>query len=271
MDDASRQQKRKLKREQLKLGERVAAAGLSPRPARHEIIAIAEVLRTKLLESSNSRRASEAAALSHTLMDKALKAWPPRVEIACRKGCSYCCYSYVMVLPPEVFRIAEQVRSGRAGTPVASVVAERAVPLRGLDTKARTGAKLPCPLLENGMCSVYEVRPIVCRQATSLALQSCIDEFEGMDKDGVVEISSAHMTHAGNANVVMLGAMRSAGLPTEAYELSSALVAALEAPDTEAHWLAGADVFRDVPKGLARPAQVDQVAAQIAAVLRGQA
>lgn len=268
MDEASRQQKRKVVREQVKLGTKVAAAGLAPRPPRHEVIAVAQLLRAKLTERDNPRRASEAAGLFHTLMEKALKTWPPRVEIACRKGCNYCCYAYVMVLPPEVFRVADLVRAGRTGGLSAGQIAERAAPLRGLGTKERTGAKLPCPLLADGMCSVYDARPLVCRQATSLNLQACIEEFEGIDRDGVVEISSAHMTHAGNANVVMLGAMRGAGLPTEAYELSSALVAALAAPDTEARWLAGEDVFRDAPKGLARPAQVDQVAAQIAAVLR---
>lgn len=265
MDEASRQQKRKVLREQVKLGSKLLAAGLPPRPDRGAVIAVAQVLKAKLVERDNPRRASEAAALSHALMEKALKSFPARVEIACKKGCNYCCYSYAMVVPPEVFRLAELVREGRAGSLTREEIERRSEPLRGLGTVERTGAKLPCPLLDQGVCTVYDARPLVCRQATSLNLQSCLDEFEGIDKRGSVEISSAHMTHSGNANVVMLGAMRAAGLPTVAYELSSALVAALAATDTEVRWLAGEEVFRDCPRGMARPAQIDQVAAQIAA------
>lgn len=267
MDDASRQQKRRVLREQVKLGAKLMSAGFAVRPKRQEIIAVAQVLRSKLIERENPTRASEAAELAHGVMERALRAAPARVAIACRKGCAYCCHSYVMVLPPEVFRLARAVRARSSSAIDASEVTRRGAPLRGLGPAERIGAKLACPLLENGACCVYEERPLVCRQATSLSLPACIEEFEGIDKGGSIEISSAHMTHSSNAHVVLLGAMRGAGLPTFAYELSAALAVALAIPDSEQRWLDGEDIFNDIPRAPARPAQVEQVAAQIAAEL----
>ncbi len=267
MSDDTRQQKRKLQREMVKLGKSVVAAGVKPVPHRAEIAAAAHVLRAKLTERSNGHRASEAAALAHDMMETALKTWPGKVEIACRKGCSYCCHTFVMTIAPEIFRVAEMIRAGRVKGIDVAIVESRAAPLKGLGPDQRTGSKLPCPLLQDGMCSVYAERPIVCRQATSLSLPSCIDEYEGIDKTGQVKVSSAHLAHAGNANVALLGAMRAVGLDTKAYEFSSALVVALSAPDTEQRWLEGEDVFREISAPVARLPEIDHVAAEIAADL----
>lgn len=267
MGGGSRQRKRQLLRDQLKLGHKVISAGLAVHPKRDEIIAVAQVLRSKLVERENLCRAREAAELAHLLMERALRAAPAKVAIACRKGCGYCCHSYVMALPPEVFRLSHAIRAGGSESIDATEVARRTAPLRGLGPAERIGAKLACPLLENGACSAYELRPLVCRQATSLSLPVCIEEFDGIDKGGSIEISAAHMTHSSNANVVLLGAMRGAGLPTQAYELAAALVAALAMPDSERRWLEGEDVFGDVPRAPSRPAPVERVATQIAAEL----
>lgn len=266
MSDGSRQQKRKQQRELGKLGRQVLAEGLAPHPKRPSIIAVAEVLRAKLTERGNEHRAGEAAALTHKLMETSLGVYKPQVEIACRKGCSYCCSTYVMAVAPDVFRLATVIRAGRIGTPASAMVTERAAPLRGLGPDERTGAKLACPLLVDGACSVYAERPTVCRQATSLSLPSCIEEYEGIDRDGHVQVSSAHLAHASNATVILLGAMRAVGLETHGYELSEALVVALGGADTEQRWLDHEDVFKGVARHPRAP-EIDRVAAQIAADL----
>ena len=271
MDDATRQQRRQLQREQMKAGRAAMATGLATGPRRADVIAVARVLKSKLAEHDNPRRASEAAALAQALNETSLKARPPtRVKIACSKGCSYCCYGFVGILPPEAFRLADAVRAGRAGKLDAATVRARTVPLRGLGPDARIGRKLACPLLgDGGVCSVYADRPLVCRQATSLSLPACIEEFEGIDREGRIEVSQVHLAHSGNAHVILLGALAAVGLPTEAFELSGALDVALAEPDAERRWLAGEAIFANLPRNVARSADVTMVANTIAQELRG--
>ncbi len=266
MVDESREQRRKELRERVKQGERLLGTGLPTAPRRPDVLAIAEVLRAKLLDRDNPGRASEAARLAHRLAQRSLTAFPSRARIACSKGCGYCCHSLVGVVPPEVFRLANAVRAGTsAGLDVAGVRA-RAQPLKGLSAAERVGAKLPCPLLVAGSCSVYADRPLVCRQTTSLSLPACIEEYEGIDRDGKVEISSTHLAHASNAHLAFLGALAGAGLPIAAYELAAGLDLVLSDPDAERRWLAGEAVFAALPE-VERPREVAVIATGVAAAL----
>lgn len=234
------------------------------KPGRDDVIAVAQVLRSKLAELDNHRRASEAVALAQRLAETSLKTYPAKTPIACARGCSYCCYGFVSVIAPEAFRLADAVRAG-ISAPIDAATARAAATLtRGIAPDDRVGRKLPCPLLHDGACSVYEVRPLVCRQATSLSLPGCVEEFEGIDRDGRIPISSVHLAHASNANVALLGAMLAAGLPTEAYELGAALEVALADADCERRWLAGENVFAAAGRPVPRQREADQVAAAIA-------
>lgn len=264
MTQTSRQQRRKIEREQTALGNRLLRAGLAAEPRREEVIAIARVIAGKLGETTNDTRASQAAGLAHDLFEASLKARPSRVEIACRDKCSYCCHQYVGVVPPEVFRLADAVRAdrSRAGD-VASVIA-RCAPLRGLSPEVRVGRKLPCPLLVDNRCSTYAQRPLVCRQTTSLDLSGCLEEFEGHNMGERMQASSAHLAHAGSAHVILLGALRSAGLPDTAFELSAALDVALSDSQCQTRWLSGEPVFGSA-QTVPPPPRVDMVARQIAA------
>lgn len=260
----SRQQRRKIERERRKLGERGLQRGIGTTPSRAEVVGVAEILRAKLLEPGNDRRASEAAGLAQNLAERSLRAFPSDAKIACSKGCNYCCHGFVGVVPPEAFRIAEAIRDGRARGIDARTARDKAQPIIGIEPAARVGRKLPCPLLVDGMCSVYEQRPLVCRQTTSLSLPGCIEEFEGVDPDGRIEISSTHLAHSSNAHVVLLGALIAVGLPSEAYELGATLDVVLADADCEKRWLAGEKVFAALTSTVRRQSQVDFVARRIA-------
>jgi hypothetical protein len=64
--------------------------------------------------------------------------------------------------------------------------------------------------------------------------------------------------------VALIAALRAADLPTEAHELSGALDVALTVPDAERRWLAGEDVFRNLPNAVQRPRDLEAVARRIA-------
>jgi hypothetical protein len=270
MSDATRQQRRREMREQIKAGRVLLGKGLSLQPKAAEIVAVAMVVKAKLEEAGNRRRASEAAELAQTLVETSITVRPPTVQkIACAKGCAYCCHTFVAITPPEAFRLADAVRAGRAGGMTADVVRVRGAALIGVRPNERIGRKLACPLLVDGACSVYRHRPLACRQATSLDLTACIDEFEGRDLEARIPISGAYLNYASNAHVTLLGAMRAAGMSTDALELAAALDVALAIPDAEAQWLAGEDVFRDVQRPGAREAQTERAIQHVADALAG--
>jgi len=270
MSDATRQQRRREVREQIKFGRALFGRGLSLQPKAAEVVAVAMAVKAKLEEAGNPRRASEAAELAQNLVETSVAARPPSVQkIACTKGCAYCCHTFVAITPPEAFRLADAVRSGRAAGMTADVVRARGAPLVGVRPGDRIGRKLACPLLVDGACSVYRHRPLACRQATSLDLGACIDEFEGRNLQAQVPISGAYLNYASNAHITLLGAMRAAGMATDALELAAALDVALAMPDAETRWLAGEDVFRDVQRPGAREARTEQAIQHVADALSG--
>ena len=71
-------------------------------------------------------------------------------QIACTAGCSGCC-QHISVSPVE----AESVRIALEKLP--------AELLALLARRVDTPADAPCPLLVDGLCTVYESRPLICR------------------------------------------------------------------------------------------------------------
>ncbi len=268
MTEPTRQQRRRETREKVKAGRALLGKGLSLQPKAAEIVAVAMVVKVKLEEEGNLRRASEAAELAQTLVETSLKARPPtQQKIACTKGCAYCCHTFVAVTPPEAFRLADAVRAGLAAGMTPEMVRERGRPLMGIAPDQRLGGKLPCPLLVEGACSVYRHRPLVCRQATSLDLTACVDEFEGRNLVTQIPISGVHLQHSSNAHITLLGALKAAGHSTDALDLASALEVTLADPNAERRWLAGEDVFRDVPRHVTREETTRRAIDHIAAAL----
>lgn len=268
MSEVTRQQRRQEVRERLKAGRHLLSTGLPLQPKSSEIMAVAQAIKAKLDEDGNTRRAGEAAELAQTLAETSLAARPPTQQrIACTRGCSYCCHTFVAITPPEAFRLAAAVRRSKAAGLAPDAVRERARPLIGVSPEARIGGKLACPLLVEGACSVYTFRPLVCRQATSLNVAVCIDEFEGRNLSARIPISGVHIQHASNAHITLLGAMRASGFATDALELAAALDIALAEPEAEARWLQGEDVFKDVPRQVTREARLEQAISHVAAAL----
>jgi len=109
--------------------------------------------------------------------------------ISCQMGCAACCRMLVPLSAPEAFALREYVaqlptdrrtlllnrlsdtkdRVTRAGlwdrlNDVAE--ASRSVPDEELDPINRSyyALRIPCPYLEDEMCSIYEARPAACRE-----------------------------------------------------------------------------------------------------------
>lgn len=92
----------------------------------------------------------------------------PGEKIACRMGCAFCCYIPVECTEQEA-RLAYEASDPSA--------VREAISSRG-DTNFES-----CPFLRDNQCTVYEVRPLACRQYTSVSAMDCAKaHFERDDK-----------------------------------------------------------------------------------------
>jgi len=110
-------------------------------------------------------------------------------SISCQMGCAACCRMMVPLSPPEAFALRDYMeqlpadRRNRIETRVADTtsllkrqglldrlqaVADATTPIpdEQLDpiNRAYYALRLPCPFLENELCSIYEARPAACRE-----------------------------------------------------------------------------------------------------------
>jgi Fe-S-cluster containining protein len=106
-------------------------------------------------------------------------------RISCRAGCGACCRQLVPISEPEAYYLAELIDSMPAERQ--SVIRERfretleALERHGLLNELRKSSalkepdrirvgeaylqlRLPCPLLEDELCSIYPYRPMSCRE-----------------------------------------------------------------------------------------------------------
>jgi Fe-S-cluster containining protein len=173
----------------------------------------------------------------HGAMSAAIDALPSKAQHACAPGCFFCCYLPVDVLAPEAFRIAAHLKRTRSPGELAGLVYRLGAPGRH-DPGTR-----PCVFLDQGRCSIYEVRPMVCRGYNSLSKERC----EAFHHDASVDLKGTKDHVAGSAAEAMedgiIAGLNALGLDAQWYELSSAVLRALETADGPERWARGEAVF----------------------------
>ena len=169
------------------------------------------------------------------------------VEVACTRGCHYCCHLRVEIRPHEAFVLAHHIETRFTPAQRARTVERiertlRLVAPMSADDHVRAG--IPCALLEDGVCSVYEARPATCRKYYSLSVTTCRDVFNDTAAPLTGELEHEQLRRAGNA--VALGyaqGMEDAGFDIARYELHDALHKALTDPRTEKRYRRGKRAF----------------------------
>ena len=189
--------------------------------------------------------AEAAAGLADTVMQTAAEQHPPRPPLACREGCAWCCHKVVGTAAPEVLRIVQFLHEHLSPEDV-SATRDRAVRLdeqrRSLQHDTWAADRLPCPLLVNGRCSVYPVRPLTCRGYNSSDARRC--ELSVTSRSHV-SVPRSEVQH--RLGTFVLDGLRSglaeARLAGDRLELTAALRIALTVPDAADRWLRGEAVF----------------------------
>jgi len=156
-----------------------------------------------------------------------------RPALHCKERCSYCCCKPgVLTLVPEFLRILDHVRSTFSADAISALAARArryASQIEGRSFDDPTDESVPCPLLVDGRCSIYEIRPLVCRGYNSTSVDACRRAHE--DADELVPIFSVIKDVTDGATVGAAQQLKTAGFNDSLVDLGSALNVALAAGD----------------------------------------
>ncbi len=214
--------------------------------------AVHEATRRVLGEVPTAEGAEDLATIAATYADREVAAWRDRpglpVVLACRAGCSYCCHYPVTATVPEVIRITATLQAEATEGELAVLrekIEAHEQARTGLVGPERSRIPVPCPLLEQGRCSAYEIRPLTCRGWTSLDVSRCEAFYQDPSADAAIPIDGVQHAIARGIALGIQGGLRSEGLSDHFVELVPALRIALGDPSAIDRWLAGESSFRD--------------------------
>jgi hypothetical protein len=219
----------------------VEQQGLPARPNLYHVAALTAGA-IEILERDDAQRASAAAQYLYRVAPQSFAASGVESQLACRRGCAFCCHGYVSASAPQVFAAAAALRRDGLGFEAANErVHALAARVRGVDWRARIALREPCALLLDGACSIYAARPLACRGFASYSVETCRRAFERLTDEVIVPAPYASVRSA--LESALRAALKSCRLPAVSYELTGALAQALTEPDAEARWLRGEPVF----------------------------
>jgi len=182
--------------------------------------------------------------IAEEALQHATQAQPPP-PLACKQGCDWCCHLTVGTSIPEVVRIAEYLRQSLSAEELGAL-RERVLRLdeqrRERRAAGRNEAGLPCALLRDHRCSVYPLRPLMCRGMNSSDSAEC-ERFVESSGQTPLPLYAPQLRLAAFVLDGMLAGLSNSGLAGERVELTAALRIALEVPNAAERFLAGEPVF----------------------------
>jgi Fe-S-cluster containining protein len=176
----------------------------------------------------------------------AIQSGDPR-KVACGKGCSFCCSQAVSATVPEILTIARHIRENWTTEEIHELRSriasykERITPF--LEGEVDIAPRFPCPLLQDRACSVWLVRPLVCRSYNSFDANRCaVREKDASAQTPVFGLWKQRAV----SDAIGLGvckAVRSLALWPDQCDLILGLEIALDNPDAAERFAAGEAVF----------------------------
>jgi hypothetical protein len=152
----------------------------------------------------------------------------------CKPGCTYCCSARVEVSDPEALYIARHIQQmpAKDKLPLLERLRIQAAERRDGYGEGENPVLKPCAFLHAGLCSIYSIRPAVCRKAHSLSASACETRSPHIPQNLTRTVQCEALTAGINR------AYQRIGLPASRHELAAAVLAALEERAEEA-WYRG--------------------------------
>ena len=173
----------------------------------------------------------------------------PGVE--CAAGCSYCCYTQVKLTPAEAllaFSWMDQEFSNQDKILLWKRVENnrRLTEGQSLSTRVSIKKNSPCIFLKNNGCSIYPVRPFICRSWSSYSRQRCMDAFNTGDHTAEIETSTSSNFVFSLARQSIQTACHNHGLESQPLELPRAMDCCHTNTAPFTHWLGGKHLFEGI-------------------------
>jgi Fe-S-cluster containining protein len=162
------------------------------------------------------------------------------IHLDCRKNRFWCCYLRVDARAHEIFTIARYVETNftpEQRDALLERLRQHSDRVKKLSYTQHMATNVACPLLLDGACSAYEVRPFGCRRHHSQRVQACEESF-----NHPTDLESPGARHPGlfvamvQAEQSLHGAFERMGYDQTSYELGTALLEALTNPKCWRRW-----------------------------------
>lgn len=230
--------------------ERIARGLDALSPSADELVSLMRVLRDRLRLSIERRSVDPLMTFVYENLSRAAGRIA-HVPIACGRGCAFCCMNtWIEVTAPEAYFTVKNFPPERLGAIRQAVVHAYGL-TEGKTLAERVRMPVPCPLLADGACSVYPVRPVACRVAVSANADVCRRSFLEHSGESIPVPAPWGPLRQGY-RVALEGALLDAGLDWNTAEWNSALLSALDNSGGEAAWLNGERPFAQLQR-IARP------------------
>jgi Fe-S-cluster containining protein len=158
--------------------------------------------------------------------------------VACAPGCDFCCHLRVSVFEHEAAAVLHHLRTrlpqANAEAAERRIVAN-AARIDGMTVAQHYAGRMPCALLVDGSCSVYETRPSACAAHHSLSRARCEHAFAHPEHHGTPTNSRPASLELQTLGDALIAATQSAladnGRPATRRELHQSLRDLLERRD----------------------------------------
>ncbi len=143
----------------------------------------------------------------------------------------------------EAIAVAGRVASDRSLSDSILATAPR---VDGMPPWMRYDLRIPCPLLRDGACAIYDVRPRVCRAHVSYDVALCEEVLTSGNSRSLAPMVTFGWPRTVSKAIGhgITGALEHERLQSCTVEMSVAVETILRTPDAVARWLRGESVFR---------------------------
>lgn len=169
-------------------------------------------------------------------------------KIECKMGCSYCCYAQVSLTPPEAFLIGHFIRENYSLKKTDDLMKRSSNNIRltknkSIEERIDHWEKTPCIFLDKDVCSIYEVRPFICRAWHSLSVDQCMKAFHSGDKNAEIDSTPYRNIILGGVREGLSNACEQIGCESEPFIITSAIKTILNHHSPGEAWIKGELLF----------------------------
>ncbi len=198
-------------------------------------------------------KALELAANALKWTDEAIQKFTSHKSLSepidCKPGCHYCCFNQPVVTPPEALLLGHHVEQTFTHQEKQELIHRitnvvEITNSKSLDEIAMLRYELSCIFLKDGMCMVYQVRPVVCRTCTSISAEHCKMIFESRNHRARLKCYKHIREIFQTVQTELIDSCQRMGCQSDLLYLAEGIKDYLKHPRPIALWLKGESIFQ---------------------------